>query len=220
MGYGVLRRRRKAGCLLVATASTSITADVSKLSCILGLAVIAATLSLAAGPPVVLDVTLWDLTNRSLEFANRHVRVTGTIHIGYESFILMDDRCGAPSCESAWLSEPNEDEMSTFARGWSTKRFLHALKSGQLMGEGPDVEWQAPAPVSALDPQRVEAIDEALERADEKGVRFLVTGRYDYAGDGLLVRQGSGRFSLMFAYGHLNCCPGRIVLQSVQVVEP
>ena len=184
---------------------------------ILALATLVTTLSLAARPRTFIDATLRDLATRPLDFANRHVRVTGTIRVGFEVSVLTDDWCDAAGCERIWLDYPEEDERLAFARGWPVKRFLAAWQAGELAGDGPAVEWQAPASLSALDPKQREALHEALEREGEEGARVVVTGRYDYAGDGLLVRSSPGHFSQQSAYGHLNCCRGRLVLESVEV---
>jgi hypothetical protein len=157
-----------------------------------------------------------DLTSRPLEFANRHVRVVGTIRAGLETFTLLDDRCQEAGGFAVWLDEP-EPEAYAFARGWPAKRFIAALKAGQLTGDGPSVQWQTPAALSQFDPKQDKALDRALGKANE--VRAIVTGRYDYAGDGLLIRSAEGHFSQQSAYGHLNCCPGRIVLEAVELTR-
>ncbi len=188
----------------------------------LALVVLAASFSLAAIPArTIADATLCDLAARPLDFANRHVRLFGTIEVGPEHFGLADDMCQSASRAGAsvWLDYPDEVETVTYARGWSMQQFLDALRSGKLTGDGPPVQWQVPRALAKFDPKQREALNLVLATSKGAGVKVVVTGRYDYAGDGLLVRSSDGSFSLRSAYGHLNCCKARIVLESVQLFD-
>lgn len=162
----------------------------------------------------VIDTTLCDLVDRPLAFANKHVRVRGKVEAGYEYFGLVDDRCDSTSgnAPSVWLEHTPVDDAESYARGWSMKDFIRAVTLGELTGDGPPVTWETPSPLRVLDEHQ----RHALTRALRPSARVVVIGRYDYAGDGLLVKSRDGHFSFRLAYGHLNCCPGRLVPEAVE----
>ena len=193
---------------------------VTGLPVVLTLAILATSMIAApSAPPEIADTTLCDLVNRPLEFANRHVRVRGTVEVGLEYFGLSNDACSSARSTGAraWLDVAGEDEAFTYARGWSMQRFVKATVSGELAGAGPPVHWQTPSKLAPLDDQQRDALRRALAASKETGVKVIVTGRFDYAGDGLLIRSSDGHFSLQSAYGHLNCCPARIVVEKAEV---
>jgi hypothetical protein len=191
---------------------------VVKASVLIAVAALSASLWSESVQTKVIDVTLCDLVDRPLEFANKHVRVRGKVKAGYEYSGLTDDRCHPASGQvpSVWLENIPDtpvDDAETYARGWSMEQFIKATKFGELSGDGPPVTWETPSPLRALDEDQRRALTHALT----PGARVVVIGRYDCAGDGLLVRSRDGRFSFRKAYGHLNCCPGRIVPEAVDM---
>jgi len=65
---------------------------VTELPVVLALAILATSIIAApSAPPEIADTTLCDLVNRPLEFANRHVRVRGTVEVG----VLLGPRYGS-----------------------------------------------------------------------------------------------------------------------------
>src|SRR5438034_10434201 len=159
----------------------------------------AASNSSSAGrvPPDIIEASVCDLAQRPLEFANKHVRTRGTVQEGPEYFGLSDDAC--PSGDGVgggiWLDLPGQDDISKYYRGWSTQRFIQATKSGELHGDGPAVSWQTPISLAPLDPPQRERLSRALAGSQHRAVNVIVTGRFDYAGGGLLIMTSDGRFS-------------------------
>src|SRR5207249_12232344 len=100
-----------------------------------------------------------------------------------------------------------------------TERFVRAVKSGELQGDGPPVRWQTSTSLVPLEPKDQALLSGALGRSQGRGVRVIITGRFDYAGGGLLIKSSKGEFSFMPAFVHLNCCSRRIVLERVEVLD-
>lgn len=165
---------------------------------------------LAAGRPPT-DMSLCDLLAHPLTSANLRVRVVGTLESGPESLALLGGPCSDGTRPRVWLEVAHQAEHFAFSRGWSAQRFVAASEAGELRGDGPRVEWDAPLPVAPF------ASDQGVALTD--GTRVRVTGRYDYAGDGLLIRDDAGHFSLRTGYGHLNCCSSEIVVESIGEAE-
>jgi len=175
--------------------------------------------------PDIVDVKVCDLLTRPLEFANRHVRVRGTFPDG-DYQLLQDRSCTPPahtnetvSLRWPFLGVPQpDDDMVLFDRGWSAQRFIRALKTGQLDGNGPDVVWQTPAPLTALNQARWEHVKNALAN-DQGTVEVVVTGRFDFAGDGLLVKSKDGHYQFVGGYGHLGSWTRRIVVERIDLAQ-
>ena len=162
----------------------------------------------ASVPPDIVEVTACDLLGQPLTFANRHVRVRATIETGPE-FIGIRCATGAEAQRCIWLDQPADDDTLRYARGWTSQQFVSAARSGAFAGDGPQATWQTPAPLTA-------------PRADFtmgklSGASVTITGRFDYSADGLLVQMRDGRYAWVAGYGHLNMCPGRLVLEVVDV---
>jgi hypothetical protein len=160
----------------------------------------------APGPPDVIEVTPCDLLKQPLTFANRHVRVRATIETGPEFVVI---RCvgNADVQGCIWLDQPTDDDTLRYARGWSSQQFVDSVRSGALEGEGPQATWQIPALLVA---SRAQFNLGKLAQA-----RALITGRFDYYGDGVLVKSRNHRYSWQAGFGHLNACPSRLVLEAV-----
>ena len=162
----------------------------------------------ASVPPDVVEVTPCDLLEQPLTYANRHVRVRATIETGPE-FVGIRCAAGVELKGCVWLAQPGDDDTLRYARGWSSEQFVDAVRSGALMGDGPQATWETPAPLVA-------------SRAHFKLTRLgrvpsIITGRFDYSADGLLVQSRDRRYSWQAGFGHLNACPGRLVLEAVDV---
>jgi hypothetical protein len=170
-------------------------------------------------PSVVADATACALIEHPLEFANRHVRVGGTVTVGYEFFGLMDEACPSDNTSSGRIWLDDRDDLRAYSRGWSWQRFFAAIQAGQLQGDGPRVDWETPTPVTPIDQTQLKRLYRALNKRHLHQVHAKVIGRSDYAGDGLLMKSPDGHFTLQTGFGHLNGCSGRIVLESVEVVD-
>jgi hypothetical protein len=176
---------------------------------------------LAFDPADVVDVTVCDLVERPLEFTNKHVRVRGTVHDGPEFSVVIADACPSNGTTSGniWLEQPGYDEILMYDRGWSAQKFIQAVKSGQLKGEGPPVVWQIPVPLTPLDQKQMKAVHRVVKKNPHRGVQVVITGRFDFAGDGLLIKSGHAGFEFKAAFGHLNCCSQRIVLEHIELAS-
>ena len=172
-------------------------------------------------PSDIVEATVCDLAQHPLEFENRHVRVRGTLETGPEYFGLGDDACPSANSMGAgiWLDFQDDDEIFKYYRGWSAQRFVQAAKLGELHGDGPAVSWQTPVPLAPLDPKQKKCLLSASDEAQHRAPSVIITGRFDYAGGGLLVKSSQGPYSYKAAFGHLNCCTGRIVLEQVEVLD-
>jgi hypothetical protein len=169
-------------------------------------------------PVVIVDTTVCDLLNRPLEFANKHVRVRAATENG-SVLSPVDDECTAPPSTnlSIWLETTQYRDIAMYDRGWSIQRFIQALGAGLLKGDGPNVAWQVPAALIPLDPEQWKTVSHALDESHRERIQVIVTGRFDYAGDGLLVKSPDGHFQLWGGFGHLGSWPQRIVLERIQV---
>src|SRR5213594_791244 len=141
-------------------------------------------------PSEIVELSVCDLVHRPLAFENKHVRVRGTVRVGLESVVLTDDACSLPGEPRAdvWLDFPDQNEIFKYYRGWSTERFARAVKSGELQGDGPPVRWQTSTSLVPLEPKDQALLSGALGRSQGRGVRVIITGRFDYAGGGLLIK--------------------------------
>jgi hypothetical protein len=173
---------------------------------------------LPANPVMIVEATVCDLLSRPLEFANRHVRVRAATSEGSVLF-PVDDACSAPPSTngSIWLELPPTVDIAMYDRGWSAQRFIQALGAGQLKGDGPEVRWQVPATLTPLDPEQWKSVLRALDKSHGERVQVVITGRFDFAGDGLLVRSPRGDYSLWGGFGHMGSWPQRIVLERIEV---
>jgi hypothetical protein len=175
--------------------------------------------------PGIIDVEFCDLFTRPLEFANRHIRVKGTF--ADDNYVLLEDRkCPPPANTNGtiWLklasigSPQSDDDLVAFVRGWSAARFVRATHDGKLQGKGPQVVWQIPSPLMAMDEKRWDAMRAILDK-DEQKVAVAVTGRFDFAGDGLLVKLRDGHFQFVGGFGHLGAWNRRIVVEEIDFVQ-
>src|SRR5437773_834172 len=81
----------------------------------------------------------------------------------------------------------------------------------------PALSWQTPATLAPLDPKQKERLLRAFDKPPQhRAVSAIIIGRFDYAGGGLLVKSSQGAYSYKAAFGHLNCCTGRIVVEQVE----
>jgi len=168
----------------------------------------------ADGSPIT-DATVCDLLEHPLEFANRHVRVQAVVVSGPEFFGLAYVDC-LSARGRIWLERAgDDDDISKYDRGWSVHEFVRAGTSGQLNESS--IAWQVPVRVRPLDKKELKSLYRALRRSRGEGVEAVVEGRFDSAEGGLLVPSDQGGFSLFSAFGHLNCCTSRIVVEHVEV---
>jgi hypothetical protein len=155
----------------------------------------------------VVETTPCDLLKQPLAFANRRVRVRATIEAGPEFIVTRcDDGGEVQGC--VWLTQPADDDTLRFARGWSSQRFVEAVRSGALEGEGPQATWQIPAPLVASRAQ--------FKLCNLAQARAVLTGRFDYFGDGVLVQSRIHGYMWQAGFGHLSACPGQLVLEAVE----
>src|SRR5881397_1844962 len=145
----------------------------------------------------IVEATVCDLAQHPLEFENRHVRVRGTLETGPEYFGLGDDACPSANSMGAgiWLDFQDDDEIFKYYRGWSAQRFVQAAKLGELHGDGPAVSWQTPVPLAPLDPKQKKRLLSASDEAQHRAPSVIITGRFDYAGGGLLVKSSKDAYS-------------------------
>ena len=181
--------------------------------------------ALALEPTDIIEVTVCDLAQRPQDFENRHVRVHDIIQTGPEFLGFTYNACPSipnKNGNAIWLDFPGdfltEDEFHKYYRGWSLERYVQAVHSGELRGDGPSVPWQTPLPLASPDHKEMKRLSRALKRAKDRGVEAVVTGRFDYSGSGLLVQSSGGALSFLPGFGHLNCCSGRIVVERIEVV--
>jgi hypothetical protein len=161
-----------------------------------------------------LDVDICALNARPLDYENRRVRVSGEAVSGSESVALSNETCSA----YIWLDESTE-KYEKFYRGWSLGQFAVAASRGQLKGEGPAVDWRVPLPVISPDKDQLAILGKGLRKTNGGPVRAIITGRFDFAGNGLLTYSRERGYEFVPAFGHLNCCKSRIVIERVELVE-
>ena len=174
--------------------------------------------SATAPVPDVLDTSICDLMARPLYFANRIVRVHATLHASPESITASDYSCPhvAFAQPVLWLEkQPAQPDVFVFSRDWTSQQFVQAWQSGELTGSGPAVEWQSPAGLTPLDAHELKELGRMLRKASKHPTPVVIIGRYDYVGNGLLIKAESGSFSFRLGYGYLGVWLGQIVLQSV-----
>jgi len=101
----------------------------------------------------------------------------------------------------------------------TAQRFILAVKTGQLEGDGPALVWTIPVSLSPLSPNDVDVMHGAVKEGKNPGRPLVIVGRFEFAGDGLLLKSSRDTFSFMKAFGHLGCCPSRIVLEHVEIAH-
>jgi hypothetical protein len=174
-----------------------------------------------AEEPAPVDVSVCALLTRPLDFENTHVRVRGTVVVGPESFALVDASCSSNTTlfDQVWLDQPEDDHLGKYSRGWSGADYMRALASGQLSGSGPETSWQIPLPVGPLNRKRLHRLYRAIDENDCPQADAIITGRFDFAGGGLLVLSRRGSYELVGGFGHLSGFERRIVMEDVRVVR-
>jgi hypothetical protein len=169
----------------------------------------------------IIDVKFCELLLRPLEFANKHIRVKGTFADG--GYNLLEDRkCSLPAntnltirLKMPFIGVPQpDDDIVAFVRGWSAARFVRAARNGEFKGNGPQVVWQLPSPLMALDEEHWKAI-KAILGEDKQNATVVVTGRFDFAGDGLLVKSKDGHFVFVGGFGNYGSWNWRIVVERI-----
>ena len=172
----------------------------------------------------IIDVKFCDLLLRPLEFANRHIRVRGAFADGSYN-LLEDKKCFLPANTNLtiWLKLPligvlqPDDDIVAFVRGWSAGKFVRAARNGEFKGNGPQVVWQLPSPLMVLDKEHWNAIKAILGEDKQDVTVVVVTGRFDFAGDGLLVKSKDGHFEFVGGFGHMGSWNWRIVVERIDL---
>jgi hypothetical protein len=177
----------------------------------------AGSLLTAQDPEEAIDTTVCDLIQHALDFDNRHVRVRGIVQEGLEFLGISAEECRYESDRgrNIWLSTSGDDDVVQYYRGWTLQRFMQALQSKEFKGGDPQVSWQVPLPVSALDQGQLRRLGKELKH--RQSVQALIIGRFTFIGDGLLEKSRNGNYSFRGATGHLGCCSSQIVLEAIQV---
>ncbi len=171
------------------------------------------------------DTTVCDVVKNPASFDGKMVKITGTVVVGFDHFILEDSK--DPNCgfqvDGIWISYPDgtkgkagPEAMVTIqpARNFSGK-FTPPTRT----------------PVTLQKDKEFKQFDSLLAQTHQKGAdlclgcaRYNVTatlvGRLDGVADASIKRDASGKITSFGGFGNMNAYPARLVLQSVSDVTP
>src|SRR5262245_31613442 len=123
---------------------------------VIGFALSIASHANALDATEAIDTTVCALVQRPLDFENKRVRVQAIIQTGPEFFGVTTEACSPDRGDwhgAIWLDYPGDDEFISYYRGWSTGRFIQAVHSGELGGDGPVVPWRTALSVDSPVPE-------------------------------------------------------------------
>jgi len=173
----------------------------------------------------VTDVNVCDVVKNPAPFDGKMVRITGTVVVGFDEFIIEDTK--DPNCgyqvDGIWLSYP------AGAKGKAGPAAMVMIQPARNFAG----KYAAPARTAVtLEKDKVfKQFDSLLAQTHQKGadmcmgcVRYSVTatlvGRLDTVADATLKRDAAGKIVGFGGFGNMNAYPARLVLQSVSDVTP
>jgi len=173
----------------------------------------------------VADVNVCDVVKNPAPFDGKMVRITGTVVVGFDQFIVEDAK--DPNCgyqvDGIWLSYPAGSKAKA---GPAAMLTIQPAKNFAGKFTPP-----SRTPVTLQKDKEFKQFDSLLSQTHQKGAdiclgctRYKVTatlvGRLDTVADATLKRDASGKIVGFGGFGNMNAYPARLVIQSVSDVTP
>lgn len=161
------------------------------------------------------DATVCDVVGHPGKFDGKTVRLTGTVQVGMDSFLMRGDSCS----DALWLSYP---------AGTKAKSGPATVVTLQLASDATGTPGPARPAVTLTQNADFTNFDKLLsEKVKTPGlclgcvkndVKATLTGRLDGTANPGLTRDGSGKITSLDGFGNMNQYGARLVIESVSGV--
>lgn len=180
-----------------------------------GLAIYAPCFTTLASAQVV-DAKVCDVVGHPMQYDGKTVRLTGTVQVGVDSFLMRGDSCGS----ALWLSYP---------AGTKAKSGPATVVTMQLASNGTGTPGTMRKPVMLQITPDFQTFDKLLsEKVKTPGlclgcvknnVKATLIGRLDGTLNSGLTRDSSGKITSLDGFGNMNQYGARLVIESVSDVS-